>query len=98
MNKAILMGLAAGTMVIGACGAAKWREPPSWTLRADGRLRAANRKEDFSFAQWKEKYLAKEGKDFGLCLAPSGAKAISDELAKRDAEIIALKNQLSECR
>jgi hypothetical protein len=99
MNKALLSGLVAGTMVIGACGAAKWQEPYNWTLRSDGRLRASQRKEDFNFAEWSAKYLKVTGaKEYGIVITPAGAAEIAAELSRRNAKIIELENKLSQCR
>jgi hypothetical protein len=92
---------ALATLAILGC-AAKWKEPPSWTLRPDGRLRASQRKENFSFKEWSEKYLVPEGatgqREVGIVVTPAGAKKIADELTFRQAEIERLKNALSECR
>ena len=95
--KKLLSVLALSALCVVAC-AAKWKEPPSWTLRADGRLKASQRNENFSFDEWKAAYLDKEKKAYGFVVTPGGAQAIADELARRDAEITRLKNALSECR
>lgn len=98
MRRALLSGFAFGIVMLASCGAAKFVEPESWTLRSDGRLRASQRKEDFSFAEWKAKYLAPEGKDYGVTLTPGGVAAIAAELSRRNAKIIQLENKLAECR
>lgn len=96
--KAILTGISFGVVLLASCGAAKWVEPDSWTLKEDGHLRASQRKEDFTFPQWKAARLDKEQKNYGVCLTPGGVDAIAAELSARDAKITQLSNQLSDCR
>lgn len=96
ITRLILPGFILITTVV-AC-AAKWKEPPSWTLRQDGRLRAEQRHENFSFDEWKAAYLDKEKKAYGYVVTPAGAESIARELARRDARIVELENQLKECR
>ena len=92
ISRYLLLVLGCVVIVLVAC-AAKWKEPPSWTLREDGRLRRSQAKEDFSFEEWKAKYLSKEGKVYGLVVTPAGAQEIAKELARREARIIYLENQ-----
>lgn len=100
MNKSILTGAAFGVTLLVACGAAKWREPYSWTLRSDGHLRDSSRKEDFAnFAAWSAQYLKATGsKEYGIVVTPGGAAELNAELSRRAAKIIELENKLSECR
>ena len=81
-----------------SCGAAKWKPPPSWTIREDGRIRASQRKENFSAAQFIAKVKKEEGKSFGYVLTPHGEAAVAKELRKRAARITKLENDLFECR
>lgn len=90
---AILMGL-----VLAACGSATWQTPFNWTLREDNKIRASQRKEVFTFAEWKAAYLDKEGAKHGILITPAGAKEITDELARRNAKILELENKLRNCR
>lgn len=98
MNKALFTGMGFGIVLLASCGAAKWVEPHSWTLRPDLRIRHSGRKEDFDFKGWSAKYLKTTGNaEYGILITPAGAKEIADELSRRNATIIELRNKLSEC-
>lgn len=81
-----------------SCGAAKWQAPPSWTIRADGHIRASQRTEDFTTVEFIQKVKREEGKDFGYVLMPSGEAEIARELRARAARITQLENELKDCR
>lgn len=87
-----------GVALLFGCAGYSWTPPPSWTLREDGHIRASQNHEDFTIEQFITKVKQDEGKEFVLVLTPAGEQAISRELARRDAKIIELQNQLSQCR
>lgn len=84
--------------LMASCGVAAWNAPPSWTIRSDGRIRASQRKENFSIQEFITKVKSSEGKDFGYVLTPAGEAEISRELRFRAAEITRLRNDLENCR
>ena len=81
------------TMLV-ACGAVQWQQPPSWTLRGDGKIRASQRKEEFTLAEFLAKIKKEENKDYSIVVTPAGAKALADELSRRNAKIIELENRI----
>lgn len=85
-------------LLTASCSVAAWNAPPAWTIRADGRIRASQRQEDFSAAEFIAKVKSEEGKDFGYVLTPAGESAITRELYSRNAEITRLRNELQNCR
>lgn len=95
--KNFLFGLIASFLII-SCASQAWSPPPSWTIRADGRIRASQRKEDFSVPEFIAKIKKEENKEYGLVLTPAGEEAISREIRRLRAENLELKNQLQDCR
>ena len=93
-----LLGMGFGLVLLVACGAAQWQQPPSWTLRSDGRVRASQRGENFSLPEFIAFIKKRENKDYAITIAPSGAQEIANELSRRNAKIIELQNQLRNCR
>lgn len=93
--KKYLIG-AIASFVLFSCGTMAYA-PPSWTIREDGRIRASQRKEDFSIPEFIAKIKKEEGKSYGLVLTPAGEEEISREIRRLRAENLELKNQLSDC-
>lgn len=94
--KHFITGLVVGLVVL-SCASA-YTPPPSWTIRTDGRIRASQRKEDFSVPEFIAKIKKEENKEYGLVLTPAGEEAISREIRRLRAENLELKNQLQDCR
>lgn len=76
------------TMILLVCLAScASAEVQTWTLRADGRVRASQRKEDFSATEFIEKINASEGKDYAVVIAPSGVKQLNDTILQLRADL-----------
>ena len=84
-------------ILVVSCAAA-WIPPNSWTLRSDGRVRASQRKEDFSVIEFIEKVKKEENKEYALVLTPGGEEEISAHIRQLNAQITQLKNDLQNCR
>jgi hypothetical protein len=84
------------TTILLACltvsGCVPYTPPPSWTLREDGHFRASQRNEDMNLNDWIAMIHNSEGRDFGICLTPAGAQAISDEIKNCHIELESCKS------
>lgn len=81
-----------------ACGAAQWTAPNSWTLRADGRVKASQRKEDFSVPEFIAKVKREEAHDYALIVTPNGEADISRHIRELNAKVTSLSQQLRDCK
>lgn len=80
----------ASAILLTACDE-NFEPPPSWTLRADGHLRASQRKEDFTLEQAFAMLKRSEQKDYFLVVTPAGEAKISREIRKLQAALLECK-------